>query len=219
LRAGVTGAADIPVELVKRIHDELPFQTLMTGYGLTEAGNVTLSRPGDSFSDVATTAGLPCDDVEVRVAEDGEVLVRGYSVMQGYLDDAVATAEAIDVDGWLHTGDLGEFTTSGRLRIVGRKKDMFIVGGFNAYPAEIEGFMLEHSAVAQVAVIGVSDDRMGQVGKAFVVARPDVVRPSADELIAWSRERMAGYKVPRYVEFLDELPTNATGKVVKDRLR
>jgi len=219
LRAGVTGAADIPVELVKRIHDELPFQTLMTGYGLTEAGNVTLSRPGDSFSDVATTAGLPCDDVEVRIAEDGEVLVRGYSVMQGYLDDAVATAEAIDVDGWLHTGDLGEFTTSGRLRIVGRKKDMFIVGGFNAYPAEIEGFMLEHSAVAQVAVIGVSDDRMGQVGKAFVVARPDVGRPSADELIAWSRERMAGYKVPRYVEFLDELPTNATGKVVKDRLR
>jgi acyl-CoA synthetase (AMP-forming)/AMP-acid ligase II len=219
LRAGVTGAADIPVELVKRIHDELPFQTLMTGYGLTEAGNVTLSRPGDSSDDVATTAGLPCEDVEVRVADDGEVLVRGYSVMQGYLDDPVATADAIDGDGWLHTGDLGEFTESGRLRIVGRKKDMFIVGGFNAYPAEIEGFLAEHPAVAQAAVIGVPDDRMGQVGKAFVVARPDVVRPSADELVRWSRERMAGYKVPRYVEFLDELPTNATGKVVKDRLR
>jgi acyl-CoA synthetase (AMP-forming)/AMP-acid ligase II len=220
LRAGVTGAADIPVELIRRIHDELPFQTLMTGYGLTEAGNVTLSRPGDSFDDVATTAGLPCEDVEVRVAGDGEVLVRGYGVMQGYLDDPAATAEAIDADGFLHTGDLGEFTESGRLRIVGRKKDMYIVGGFNAYPAEIEGFLAEHPAVAQVAVIGVSDDRMGQVGKAFVVCRRDGGEPAtADALIAWSRERMAGYKVPRYVEFLDELPTNATGKVVKDRLR
>src|SRR6478609_7741491 len=220
LRAGVTGAADIPVELVRRIHDELPFRTLMTGYGLTEAGNVTLSRPGDSFTDVATTAGLPCDDIEVRVADDGEVLVRGYGVMQGYLDDPAATAEAIDADGWLHTGDLGEFTPTGRLRIVGRKKDMYIVGGFNAYPAEIEGFLLQHPAVAQVAVIGVPDERMGQVGKAFVVSRADAVGPpAADAIIAWSRERMAGYKVPRYVEFLDELPTNATGKVVKDRLR
>jgi len=220
LRAGVTGAADIPVELVRRIHDELPFRTLMTGYGLTEAGNVTLSRPGDSFTDVATTAGLPCEDIEVRVADDGEVLVRGYGVMQGYLDDPAATAEAIDADGWLHTGDLGEFTPTGRLRIVGRKKDMYIVGGFNAYPAEIEGFLLQHPAVAQVAVIGVPDERMGQVGKAFVVSRADAVGPpAADAIIAWSRERMAGYKVPRYVEFLDELPTNATGKVVKDRLR
>jgi acyl-CoA synthetase (AMP-forming)/AMP-acid ligase II len=220
LRAGVTGAADIPVELVRRIHDELPFQTLMTGYGLTEAGNVTLSRPGDSSVDVATTAGLPCEGVEVRVADDGEVLVRGYSVMQGYLDDPVATAEAIDTDGWLHTGDLGEFTESGRLRIVGRKKDMFIVGGFNAYPAEIEGYLLEHPAVAQVAVIGVADDRLGQVGKAFVVLDENrgAAGTSADELLAWSRERMAGYKVPRYLEFLDELPLNATGKVVKDRL-
>jgi acyl-CoA synthetase (AMP-forming)/AMP-acid ligase II len=218
LRAGVTGAADIPVELVRRIHDELPFQTLMTGYGLTEAGNVTLSRPGDSFADVATTAGLPCEDVEVRIADDGEVLVRGYGVMQGYLDDPVATAEAIDADGWLHTGDLGSFTSSGRLRIVGRKKDMFIVGGFNAYPAEIEGFLLEHPAVAQAAVIGVPDERLGQVGKAFVVVK-DNDGVTSEDLISWSRQRMAGFKVPRYVEFLDELPLNATGKVMKDQLQ
>ncbi|WP_268875924.1 FadD3 family acyl-CoA ligase [Mycolicibacterium holsaticum] len=219
LRAAVTGAADIPVELVRRIHDELPFQTLMTGYGLTEAGNVTLSRPGDSFEDVATTAGLPCEGIEVRVADDGEVLVRGYGVMQGYLDDPVATAEAIDADGFLHTGDLGEFTESGRLRVVGRKKDMFIVGGFNAYPAEIEGFLLEHPGVAQAAVIGVPDERLGQVGKAFVVHKDGTGAVSAEDLIAWSRQRMAGFKVPRYVEFLDELPLNATGKVMKDRLQ
>ena len=215
LRAGVTGAADIPVELVRRIRDELPFQTLMTGYGLTEAGNVTLSRPGDTAVDVATTAGLPCEEVEVRIADDGEVLVRGYNVMRGYLDDPIATAEAIDADGFLHTGDLGEFTETGRLRIVGRKKDMFIVGGFNAYPAEIEGFLLEHPAVAQAAVIGVPDDRLGQVGKAFVVLKAPV---TAEELITWSRDRMAGFKVPRSVEFLDELPLNATGKVMKDQL-
>ncbi|HUO38447.1 MAG TPA: FadD3 family acyl-CoA ligase [Mycobacterium sp.] len=216
LRAGVTGAADIPVELVRRVLTELPFSTLMTGYGLTEAGTVSLSRPGDSFEDIATTAGRPCDGVEVRIADDGEVLVRGYNVMKGYLDDPVATAQAIDDLGWLHTGDLGTLDSAGRLRIAGRKKDMFIVGGFNAYPAEIEDFLLEHPAVAQAAVIGVPDERLGQVGKAFVVSAEPV---SAAELIDWSRQRMAGFKVPRFVEFVDALPLNATGKVAKDQLR
>jgi acyl-CoA synthetase (AMP-forming)/AMP-acid ligase II len=215
LRTAVTGAADIPVELIRRVRGELPFKSIMTGYGLTEAGTVTASRPGDSFEAIATTVGTPCDGVEVRIADDGEVLVRGYSVMQGYLDDPDATAEAIDSQGWLHTGDLGALDEAGRLKIIGRKKDMFIVGGFNAYPAEIEGFLLEHPAVAQAAVIGVPDERLGQVGKAFVVAKSPV---TADELIAWSRERMAGFKVPRSVDFLDALPLNATGKVMKDQL-
>jgi HIP---CoA ligase len=216
LRAGVTGAADIPVELIRRVRTELPFQTLMTGYGLTEGGTVTLSMPDDSFEDIATTAGVPCDGIEVEIADDGEILVRGYNVMKGYLDDPAATAEAIDDDGWLHTGDLGNFDEAGRLRVVGRKKDMFIVGGFNAYPAEIEGFLLNHPAVAQAAVIGVPDERLGQVGKAFVVPKSAV---GAQELIDWCREHMAGFKVPRSVEFLDALPLNATGKVVKDLLR
>ncbi len=148
--------------------------------------------------------------------------MRGYTVMQGYLDDPAATAEAIDPQGWLHTGDLGTIDGAGRLRIVGRKKDMFIVGGFNAYPAEIEGFLLEHPAVAQAAVIGVPDERLGQVGKAFVVPKADESTGglvTAEQLIAWSRDRMAGFKVPRYVEFLDELPLNATGKVMKDKLQ
>ncbi|WP_231743513.1 FadD3 family acyl-CoA ligase [Mycobacterium sp. GA-2829] len=219
LRAGVTGAADIPVELVRRVLEELPFQTLATGYGLTEAGTATLSRLGDSFTDIATTVGTACDGVEVRIADDGEVLIRGYTVMQGYLDDPAATAEAIDPDGWLHTGDLGTLDDAGRLRIVGRKKDMFIVGGFNAYPAEIEGFLLEHPAVAQVAVIGVPDERMGQVGKAFVVPQNQAGGVTAEDLIGWAREKMAGFKVPRYVEFRESLPLNATGKVMKDLLR
>ena len=218
LRVGVTGAADIPVELIRRAFDELPFQLLATGYGLTEGGTATLSRPGDSPEEIATTAGLPLGGVELRIADDGEVLMRGFTVMQGYLDDPVATAEAVDPDGWLHTGDLGTLDAAGRLRIVGRKKDMFIVGGFNAYPAEIEGFLLEHPAVAQAAVIGVLDERMGQVGKAFIVAKDGGPAVSGDELIAWSRQRMAGFKVPRYVEFLDRLPLNATGKVMKDKL-
>ncbi|MFC8043816.1 FadD3 family acyl-CoA ligase [Nocardia sp. NPDC057353] len=216
LRAAVTGAADIPVELIRRVREELPFRSIMTGYGLTEAGTATASRPGDTFEQIATTVGQPCAGVELRIAGDGEVLVRGYSVMQGYLDDPEATAAAIDPDGWLHTGDLGELDPEGRLRIVGRKKDMFIVGGFNAYPAEIEGFLLEHPAVAQAAVVGVPDERLGQVGRAYVVTSGPLTE---DELIGWSRDRMAGYKVPRSVRFLAALPLNATGKVMKDQLR
>ncbi|MEE2056923.1 FadD3 family acyl-CoA ligase [Rhodococcus artemisiae] len=216
LRAAVTGSADIPVELIRRISKELPFETIMTGYGLSEGGTATASRRGDTFEQIATTVGKPCDGIEIRIADDSEVLIRGYNVMQGYLDDPHGTAEAIDDDGWLHTGDLGTLDDEGRLRIVGRKKDMFIVGGFNAYPAEIEGFLLEHPAVDQVAVIGVPDDRLGQVGKAFVVSGNPV---PADDLIAWSRDRMAGFKAPRFVEYLDALPLGATGKVMKDQLR
>jgi HIP---CoA ligase len=217
LRVAVTGAADIPVDLIRRIKEELPFQSIMTGYGLTEAGTITASRQGDSFEDIATTVGLPCDGFEMRIADDGEVLARGFAIMKGYFDDPAATAEAIDADGWLHTGDLGTMDSGGRLKIIGRKKDMFIVGGFNAYPAEIEGFLMQHPAVAQAAVIGVPDERMGQVGKAFVVlAQGELV--SAGELLAWAKERMAGFKVPRSVAFLDALPLNATGKVQKDLL-
>jgi acyl-CoA synthetase (AMP-forming)/AMP-acid ligase II len=218
LRVAVTGAADIPVELIRQIREELPFRSIMTGYGLTEAGTITASRPGDSFSDIATTVGTPCEGFELRIAADGEILARGYGVMKGYLDDPAATAEAIDPDGWLHTGDLGAIDQAGRLKIIGRKKDMFIVGGFNAYPAEIEGFLLEHPAVAQAAVIGVPDQRLGQVGKAFIVRSRDA-DVTAAELIAWSKNRMAGFKAPRSVEFLDALPLNATGKVMKDQLK
>ncbi len=138
--------------------------------------------------------------------------------MRKYLDDAEATAAAIDVDGWLHTGDLGVFDDDGYLRIVGRIKDMFIVGGFNAYPAEIENLLLRHPRVTQAAVIGVPDERLGEVGMAFVVVDSGAPLEPA-ELMEWARGEMANFKVPRFVEIVEALPVNATGKVVKDELR
>jgi acyl-CoA synthetase (AMP-forming)/AMP-acid ligase II len=228
LRLAVTGAADIPVELIKRVREELPFQRILTGYGLTEAGTVTGSKPGDDFEHIASTVGVPWAGFEVRTVDEkgndvatgepGEVVVRGETVMRAYLDDADATAAAIDSDGWLHTGDLGTFDADGYLRIVGRIKDMFIVGGFNAYPAEIENLLLRHPRIVQAAVIGVPDERLGEVGMAFVVCSAGAA-VGADEIIDWSRAEMANYKAPRFVEFVDALPVNATGKVVKDELR
>jgi acyl-CoA synthetase (AMP-forming)/AMP-acid ligase II len=228
LRLAVTGAADIPVDLIRRIREELPFERILTGYGLTEAGTVTGSAPGDDFEQIASTVGVPWAGFDVRTVDEhggaveageaGEVIVRGETVMRGYLDDPGATAAAIDADGFLHTGDLGVFDPDGHLRIVGRIKDMFIVGGFNAYPAEIENLLLRHPRVAQVAVIGVADARLGEVGMAFVVPTAGgAVDPA--EIVMWARGEMANYKVPRAVELVDALPVNATGKVVKDELR
>jgi len=226
LRVAVTGAADIPVALVRRIHEELPFSTVVTGYGLTEAGTAAATSPGDDPETIATTVGRPRPGFELRIVDDGvdvpagqpgEVVLRGGSVMAGYLDDPGATALALSPDGWLRTGDVGTIDELGYLRIVGRLKDMFIVGGFNAYPAEIENALLRHPDVEQVAVIGIPDGRLGEVGMAFVVARPG--HASASEVIGWCRHEMANYKVPRVVEFVDRIPVNATGKVMKDDLR
>lgn len=229
LRLAVTGAAAIPVELIVRMRDELTFETIITGYGLTEAcGIATMCRYDDDPETIATTSGRAIPDVEVRCVDDdgnevprgepGEVVVRGYNVMVGYLDEPEETAATIDADGWLHTGDIGIMDERGYLKITDRKKDMFIVGGFNAYPAEIENLMLANDKIAQVAVIGIPDERMGEVGCAFVVLRPNATA-TPDELVSWCRERMANYKVPRRIEIVDALPLNATGKVLKFELR
>jgi acyl-CoA synthetase (AMP-forming)/AMP-acid ligase II len=138
--------------------------------------------------------------------------------MRGYLDDVQATAEAIDADGWLHTGDIGVLDAEGYLRITDRKKDLFICGGFNCYPAEIEKLMCMHPAVGQVAVIGVPDERMGEVAKAFIVLRPGA-EFDATSIERWCRDNMANYKVPRYFECIPVLPTTASGKVQKFALR
>jgi HIP---CoA ligase len=229
LRLAVTGAAVIPVELIHRMRRELAFETVITGYGLTETGGiVTMCHFDDDPETIATTSGRAIPGVEVRVAggdgrevprgEPGEVLVRGYNVMSGYHDDPDETAAVLDAEGWLRTGDVGVMDARGYLRITDRMKDMFIVGGFNAYPAEIERVLLGHPAVAQAAVVGIPDERLGEVGVAFVVLRAGAALEEG-EIIAWSRERMANYKVPRRVEIARELPLNATGKVLKYVLR
>ena len=229
LRLAVTGAAAIPVELIHQMRDDLGFDTVITGYGLTECcGIVSMCRYDDDPETIATTSGRAIPDVEVRCVdpegnevprgEPGEVVVRGYNVMTGYFDDPDATADTIDGDGWLHTGDIAIMDDRGYLRITDRIKDMFIMGGFNCYPAEIESLMLGHDAVTQVAVIGVPDERMGEVGMAFVVPAHGTA-PTSDEIIAWCRETMANYKVPRHVQVVDALPMNASGKVTKFVLR
>lgn len=229
LRLVVTGAALVPLLLVERLRGELGVDTVLTAYGLSEAsGIVTMCRRGDAPSVIASTSGRVIPGTELRLVdttgtpvgpgEAGEILVRGFNVMRGYYDDPAATAEAISPEGWLRTGDVGLLDELGNLRITDRIKDMFIVGGFNAYPAEIEQLLGTHPDVSDVAVIGIPDARLGEVARAYVVRRPGSTLTS-DDLIAWSRREMANYKVPRTVEFIPELPRNASGKVVKGDLR
>jgi acyl-CoA synthetase (AMP-forming)/AMP-acid ligase II len=229
LRLAVTGAAAIPVELIRRMRDELGFETVITGYGLTETcGTVSMCDQDDDAKTIATTSGRAIPGIEVRCVdgegaevargEPGEVVVRGYNVMQGYFEDAAETRATIDPDGWLHTGDVAVMDERGYLRITDRLKDMFIMGGFNCYPAEIESQMYSHEEIAQVAVIGVPDERMGEVAMAFVVPVPGS-QPTGEAIVAWCRDHMANYKVPRRIEIVDALPMNAAGKVTKFVLR
>jgi HIP---CoA ligase len=234
LRLGVTGAAVVPVELVQAMRDELGFDTVLTAYGLTEScGTVTMCRRSDPPEVVAATSGRAIPGLEVRAVaggaevppgEPGEIVVRGYTVMPGYWGNEAATAEAIDAGGWLHTGDIGVLSPAGNVTITDRVKDMFVVGGFNAYPAEIESILRGHEAVGQVAVVGVPDGRLGEVGCAYVVPTPSAAA-GADPvglgraILSWSRGVMANYKVPRGVVLVDALPVNASGKVLKRELR
>ncbi|MFB4306627.1 FadD3 family acyl-CoA ligase [Actinomadura sp. GTD37] len=227
LRLAVTGAGDVPVALVRRIKEEL-FPQVVTAYGLTESsGTVTACSVDDDDETIATTSGRAIADVEVKIVDgkgeqvpagtDGEILVRGYNVMKGYLDNPEATAEAIR-DGWLDTGDRGRLDERGNLAITGRTKEMFVTGGFNVYPAEVEDALARHDAVAESGVIGVPDRRMGEVGRAYVRLRPGRTA-TADELIAHCRERLANFKVPQEVVFVDDLPKTASGKVRRLELK
>lgn len=230
LRLVVTGAAMVDGKLVERLRTELGVPAVLTAYGMSEAtGVITMCRRGDPPEAVAASSGRALPDTEVTVVgpdgkalppgEPGEVLVRGFQVMAGYFEDPVATARAIDADGRLHTGDVGVLDTEGYLRITDRVKDMFVAGGFNVYPAEVERLLARHPGIAEVAVVGVPHGRLGEVGKAFVVRGRDAGELTADAVIRWARREMANYKVPRSVEFVAALPRNAVGKVLKHALR
>ena len=228
LRLAVTGAATVPVALVERMQTELGLETVLTAYGLTEAVVATMCRPGDDDALVASSCGRAAG-LEVRIAkpggneplpagEEGEVLLRGDNVMVGYLDDQAATDEAIDPDGWLHTGDVGRLDENNYLKITDRLKDVFIVGGFNVYPAEVEQVLARLDGVVESAVVGVPNERLGEVGKVFVVRRAGSALDE-DAVRSYAKERLANFKVPRVIEFIDDLPRNPSGKVLKRELR
>ena len=219
LRFAVTGAATVPVVLIERMQTELDIEIVLTAYGLTESnGFGTMCRADDDAVTVATTCGRAIADFELRIGDHGEVLLRGPNVMLGYLDDEQATAATIDSAGWLHTGDIGKLDAAGNLQITDRLKDMYICGGFNVYPAEIEQVLARLDGVLDCAVIGVPDERLGEVGRAYLVTKPEA---GLDEksVIAYTREYLANFKAPRSVRFVDMLPRNAGGKVVKPLLR
>jgi HIP---CoA ligase len=228
LRLVVTGAAMVPVALIERMWTELAIETILTAYGLTEAVVVTMCLPGDDAETISGTCGCAAADFEIRIAgadgqelgpgDDGEVLLRGPNVMVGYLDDPEATRAAIEPDGWLHTGDIGHLDERGYLTITDRLKDMFTVGGFNVYPAEVENAIMRLDSVLDCAVVGKPDERLGEVGLAYVVTRAGASLSAAD-VMAHCRERLANFKVPREVVFVARLPRNAGGKVLKRDLR
>ena len=229
LRLAVTGAAPVPVELVRRMREELGFEVVVTAYGLTETcGVVSICRANDSAERISHTSGCAMAGTELKCVDrdgnavppgtDGEIWCRGFNVMQHYFNNAAATAETLTDDGWLKTGDVGVMDADGYVRITGRIKEMFIVGGFNCYPAEIEIILCGMPGIARAAVIGVPDERMGEVARAYLVkdaAGGGAAHLDAAAVIAWARDKMANYKVPRSVVFLDELPMNAGGKVDK----
>ena len=229
LTKATTGAATIPTSLIVAIREQLGIGNIITAYGLSEScGLVTMCRPGDDADIIANTSGRAIPDVDVAImdkqgnllamGETGEIVVRGFNVMQRYLDNPDATDESIDPQGWLHTGDIGHLDNAGNLSITDRLKDMFISGGFNCYPAEIENAILNHPDIAQCAVVGVAHERMGEVGAVFLVGRSKQV-PKNNTLTSWCREHMANYKVPKHFHWVSNLPLNASGKVLKTQLR
>lgn len=249
LRVAITGAAMVPVPLITAMREDLQIAVVLTAYGLTEScGTATMCPTDADVQRISTTSGVAIPGVEVEIhdaagrslpaGESGEIVVRGPNVMLGYFENDQATAETIDAEGWLHTGDVGSLDELGYLTITDRMKDMFTTGGFNVYPAEVERVLLDHPAVADAAVVGVPDERLGEVARAFVVLRPvpqsgsapvldlstqatDLSDPEKlrEELWAYCRAHLANYKVPRLIEVCEVLPRNAGGKLQKFKLR
>jgi fatty-acyl-CoA synthase len=229
LRTGIMAGSPCPVEVMKRVIEDMHMGEVTICYGMTETSPVsTQTAAGDPIEKRVSTVGRVHPHVEVQVVgEDGTVVergqpgefcTRGYSVMTGYWDDRERTAEAIDADGWMHTGDLATMDADGYLNIVGRIKDMVIRGGENVYPREVEEFLYTHPDVADVQVIGVPDARYGEELMAWVKLR-EGASLTEEDLKAYCREQIAHFKVPRYIRFTDDFPMTVTGKVQKFRLR
>lgn len=225
LRLCVSGGASLPVQVISDFETKYSVP-IFEGYGMSEGSPVvTFNQPGKPRK--AGSIGTPVWGVEVKLVDEnhgevalgekGQLLYKGHNVMKGYYKKPEATAEALH-EGWLHSGDVAIQDTEGYYYIVDRTKDMIIRGGLNVYPREVEEIMMNHSSVSLVAVIGVSDDQMGEEIKAYVVLK-EGSHVSEEELIAWTKERVASYKYPRKIEFLTSLPMNATGKILKRALR
>jgi fatty-acyl-CoA synthase len=230
LRTGIMAGAPCPIETMKRVISDMHAEEVCIAYGMTETAPVSfVTRPEDTVERRVSTVGQAASGVEAKVVDTetgetmpigqpGEVCTRGYLVMRGYWENPEATAEAIDADGWMHTGDLGVMDEQGYLNIVGRSKDMVIRGGENIYPAEIEQVIFQHPAVASAQVIGVPDERMGEELMAWVVLREGGAA-TEDEIRDFCKERLAHFKAPRYVKFVAEYPLTVTGKVQKFLMR
>jgi fatty-acyl-CoA synthase len=218
-----------PVEVMKQVIEQMHMGDVTIAYGMTETSPVSFQTgPDDAVERRVSTIGKVQPHLEVKIVDEtgavtprgvaGEVCTRGYSVMLGYWDDAARTAEAIDAEGWMHTGDLGTIDDAGYGNIVGRIKDMVIRGGENIYPREVEEFLYSHPKVADVQVVGVPDPRLGEELCAWVRLAPGE-RADEEEIRAYCRGQIAHFKIPRYVRFVDEFPMTVTGKVQKFLIR
>jgi long-chain acyl-CoA synthetase len=225
LRVSIAGGSSLPVEIIRDFKKRFGVD-IKEGYGLSETSPVATFNPPDQDSKPGSV-GTPIWGVELKlidpawsevngVDEVGEIAIKGYNIMRGYLGRPDATAEVIR-DGWFRTGDLAKRDSDGFYYIVDRSKDMILRGGFNVYPREVEEVLMTHEAVSLAAVVGVPHESLGEEVKAFVIKKPGADL-SEDELVAWAKEQMASYKYPRTVEFRDELPMTASGKILKREL-
>ena len=227
LRVAIVAGAATPPPVMKKMMEMAP--TVITGYGMTEvAGFVTYTSPLDDYETIAQTVGSVAPEFELRIVDDhhqelpagevGEVAIRGSCVMKEYFQNPQETAAAIDDQGWFYTGDMGKLDHRGYLTLVDRKKDMYITGGYNVYPREIEELISHHPKVALVACLGTADQVLGEVGKAFVVPKPGMALRT-EEIIEHCQANLAKYKIPKYVEIRESLPLTPLGKVDKMKLR
>ncbi len=230
LRTGIMAGSPCPIEFMKRAYNDMNMREIVISYGQTEASPVvTMTTTDDPIEVRVATVGKTMPHMEVKIIDietgedapcntQGEIVTRGYQIMKGYYKMPEATAQAVDEEGWLHTGDLGTQDENGYFKITGRLKDMIIRGGENVYPREIEEFMYTHPAIKDVQVVGVPDKRYGEEVLACVVLK-DSAKATKEELIEFVKQGLSRFKAPRYVEFLDDFPMTASGKIQKYKLR